>query len=101
MDAALAALCAVNSDVVRLPGQPFGIPESTVPLMCGLPMPETVPAIFFGHGNPMNALMDNEYTAGRPHRESKPEAESDSVDFSALVCAWNRGYDQHSAKNDP
>src|SRR4051794_11481426 len=27
-------------------------------------MPEAVPAIFFGHGNPMNALMDNEYTAG-------------------------------------
>ena len=22
----------------------------------------TLPAIFFGHGNPMNALMDNEYT---------------------------------------
>jgi 4,5-DOPA dioxygenase extradiol len=27
-------------------------------------MPEALPAIFFGHGNPMNALMDNDYTAG-------------------------------------
>src|ERR1017187_4960042 len=25
-------------------------------------MAETLPAIFFGHGNPMNALMDNSYT---------------------------------------
>ena len=27
-------------------------------------MAETLPAIFFGHGNPMNALMDNGYTRG-------------------------------------
>jgi len=27
-------------------------------------MAKTMPAIFFGHGNPMNALMDNEYTKG-------------------------------------
>jgi 4,5-DOPA dioxygenase extradiol len=27
-------------------------------------MPEILPAIFFGHGNPMNALLDNDYTAG-------------------------------------
>ncbi len=27
-------------------------------------MPEILPAIFFGHGNPMNALLDNSYTAG-------------------------------------
>lgn len=25
-------------------------------------MPEIMPAIFFGHGNPMNALLDNSYT---------------------------------------
>jgi 4,5-DOPA dioxygenase extradiol len=27
-------------------------------------MPEVLPAIFFGHGNPMNALTRNEYTEG-------------------------------------
>lgn len=27
-------------------------------------MNETMPAIFFGHGNPMNALVGNEYTEG-------------------------------------
>ena len=27
-------------------------------------MAEILPAIFFGHGNPMNALLDNSYTAG-------------------------------------
>jgi 4,5-DOPA dioxygenase extradiol len=27
-------------------------------------MPEILPAIFFGHGNPMNAVSDNSYTAG-------------------------------------
>jgi len=27
-------------------------------------MAEILPAIFFGHGNPMNALMDNSYTKG-------------------------------------
>jgi 4,5-DOPA dioxygenase extradiol len=27
-------------------------------------MTERMPTIFFGHGNPMNALMDNSYTRG-------------------------------------
>jgi 4,5-DOPA dioxygenase extradiol len=27
-------------------------------------MPQTMPVIFFGHGNPMNALYDNAYTQG-------------------------------------
>ena len=27
-------------------------------------MAELLPAIFFGHGNPMNALLANSYTAG-------------------------------------
>ena len=27
-------------------------------------MAEILPAVFFGHGNPMNALRDNSYTAG-------------------------------------
>ena len=27
-------------------------------------MPQPMPAVFFGHGNPMNALADNGYTRG-------------------------------------
>jgi 4,5-DOPA dioxygenase extradiol len=27
-------------------------------------MPESLPALFLGHGNPMNALLDNDYTRG-------------------------------------
>src|ERR1700712_131661 len=29
-----------------------------------VPMAELLPALFFGHGNPMNALLSNSYTAG-------------------------------------
>src|SRR5271169_1375200 len=32
--------------------------------MIGLPMGDTLPAIFFGHGNPLNALLTNPYTEG-------------------------------------
>lgn len=37
-------------------------------------MPDTMPAIFFGHGNPMNALLQNPYTEGwaRIGREISP-----------------------------
>jgi 4,5-DOPA dioxygenase extradiol len=40
-------------------------------------MAETLPAIFLGHGNPMNALMDNPYTRGWRRigeRTPKPKA---------------------------
>ena len=39
-------------------------------------MPEVMPAIFFGHGNPMNALMDNSYTQAwrRIGETTKPKA---------------------------
>jgi len=40
-------------------------------------MPATLPAIFFGHGNPMNALLSNSYTEGWRRigsETSKPKA---------------------------
>lgn len=30
----------------------------------GIPMTELMPAVFFGHGNPMNAVSRNAYTDG-------------------------------------
>jgi len=52
------------------------------------------PAIFFGHGNPMNALLDNAYTKGWAACRRRPaEAEGDSLHFSALVCAGDRRHD--------
>jgi 4,5-DOPA dioxygenase extradiol len=39
----------------------FGLPDGDYG---GVGMAEILPAIFFGHGNPMNALWDNSYTAG-------------------------------------
>jgi 4,5-DOPA dioxygenase extradiol len=47
-------------------------------LMEGPPrMVERLPAIFFGHGNPMNALMDNSYTKGWRHiGEKTPEPQA-------------------------
>jgi 4,5-DOPA dioxygenase extradiol len=40
-------------------------------------MAETLPAIFFGHGNPMNAVLNNHYTEGWRHigaQTAKPRA---------------------------
>ena len=40
-------------------------------------MPETMPVIFLGHGNPMNAIQDNDYTKAWAHIGSeipRPEA---------------------------
>ena len=40
-------------------------------------MPGVMPTIFFGHGNPMNALLDNSYTQAWQHigqQTTKPRA---------------------------
>jgi hypothetical protein len=50
-----------------------------------------LPAIFFGHGNPMNALLRNACTdAVASDRRAAAAADSDSLDLRALVCAGNR-----------
>jgi len=38
-------------------------------------MHERLPAIFLGHGNPMNALLDNGYTRGGGASESRRGAQ--------------------------
>jgi hypothetical protein len=45
-------------------------------------MAEILPAVFFGHGNPMNALMDNSYTRGWRRKRSTGR--------KALRKSWRR-----------
>ena len=45
-------------------------------------MAEILPAVFFGHGNPMNALIDNSYTIGWRRKRSTGR--------KALRKSWRR-----------
>ena len=65
-------------------------------------MVDPMPAIFFGHGNPMNALTQNPYTGawrkiGR--REPRPKA------ILSMSAHWyrprNRRHRHHCAPNHP
>jgi hypothetical protein len=57
----------------------------------GVPdMSEIMPAIFFGHGNPMNAVMENSYTeAWRRIGRKSAKAEGDPFHIRSLVRARN------------
>ncbi len=49
-------------------------------------MSQTMPAVFFGHGNPMNALQDNAFTqAWSALGAASPAAQSRARDLRALV----------------
>ena len=64
-------------------------------------MPELMPAIFFGHGNPMNAVLTNGYTeAWRRIGGANAQAQSHPLDLRSLVCAGNRRHDQHLAEDN-
>ena len=53
----------------------------------------TMPAVFFGHGTPMNALDDNRYTAGVAGvRRERPAAAGDPRRVGALVHQRHRGH---------
>ena len=64
-------------------------------------MVDPMPAIFFGHGNPMNALSATRTLGpgGRSAR-SKPTP-SDRVGVGALVRSGDRRHDHHGAPNHP
>jgi hypothetical protein len=54
-------------------------------------MANLMPAIFFGHGNPMNAIGHNGYTeAWQRIGGTDTAAQGRLVDLGALVCAGNR-----------
>src|SRR6185436_15011938 len=60
-----------------------------------------LPAMFIGHGNPMNALAENAYTARwKSLGVETPRPQSDSLDFRALVRSWNWGHGKHRTADD-
>ena len=63
-------------------------------------MPELMPAIFFGHGNPMNAVMTNGYTEAWRRIGGNAQAQSHPLDLRSLVCAGNRRHDQHLTEDN-
>ena len=65
-------------------------------------MTKLTPAIFFGHGNPMNAIGQNAYTDGWSRdRTDHASAEGHPVHLRALVRAGDRRHDSHRAAHDP
>jgi aromatic ring-opening dioxygenase catalytic subunit (LigB family) len=59
-------------------------------------MASMLPAIFFGHGNPMNAVTDNGYTeAWRRIGAETPKPKA--IYLRALVCPWDRRHRHDSA----
>ena len=54
-------------------------------------MSNMLPAVFFGHGNPMNAVTHNDYTeTWRRMGAEIPKPKADPIDLGALVCARDR-----------
>jgi hypothetical protein len=63
-------------------------------------MPKILPAIFFGHGNPMNAVLDNAYTkAWTRIGQTTPKPKGISVYLRSLVCFRNWCNHRHFAEN--
>ena len=53
-------------------------------------MAKPMPVIFFGHGNPLNALYDNAYTRLGGDRHVDAAAEGNTLRFGPLVhtASW-------------
>ena len=56
-----------------------------------------MPALFFGHGNPMNALVHNPFTEGWSAIGQTADTQGNFIDLSALVCPRNRSHGFNTA----
>lgn len=59
-----------------------------------------LPAIFFGHGNPLNAIASNAYTQAWRRIGIDTPRPRDPVDLRALVCTRNGGHHIDGSKDD-
>ena len=64
----------------------------------GYDMAQTMPAIFFGHGNPMNALADNSYTSTSTEEQSFRLCLGISSDRNDIIDTHN--IDTHNAEGE-
>jgi aromatic ring-opening dioxygenase catalytic subunit (LigB family) len=64
-------------------------------------MANLLPAIFFGHGNPMNAVMKNAYTDAWRRIGEDTERPRASLSISAHWFVPGPRYDQHCAEDHP
>lgn len=59
-----------------------------------------MPALFLGHGSPMNVLEDNVYTVHGSNWGNVAATESHSRGFGALVYPWHWRNCHGSTEND-
>lgn len=60
-----------------------------------------MPALFLGHGSPMNVLQNNRYTRAWQRLGDIATSESHSRCFSTLVYSWNGSYRDGNAADNP
>ena len=61
-----------------------------------------MPSVFFGHGNPMNAVQQNAFTDGwRRMAASIGETKGDTCYIGTLVLACHRRHDRARSQDDP
>ena len=60
-----------------------------------------MPALFLGHGSPMNVLEDNKYTRLGSSGRYAASPKSDCRGICPLVYPWDRGYGNGGTENHP
>jgi hypothetical protein len=68
--------------------------------LCGMTN-QTMPVLFVGHGSPMNAMEDNQFSAGWTEISKKiPTPKGDPVYLGSLVHPWAAGEQQSQTETD-